>query len=550
MNDFKKKVVYQIYPKSFKDTNGTGTGDLKGVIEKLDYLQALGVDYIWLTPFYVSPQNDNGYDVADYYNIDPSYGTMEDVENLIAEAKKRNIYLMMDMVFNHVSTEHIWFKKAMAGEEKYLNYFFFKQGKANNQPPTNWNSKFGGPAWEYVEKFDKWYLHLFDKTQADLNWENPEVREEVKNIVRFWMEKGVKGFRFDVINLISKAGFEDDFSVDGDGRSFYTDGPRIHEFLQELARHSFAKDKDIITVGEMSSTTMENCYKYAGEKTGELSMVFTFHHLKVDFMGNEKWVLVPTDFMKLKQLIFDWQINMEKNNAWNAVFWCNHDQPRVISRFGSDDKYHKESGKMLATLIHCLRGTPYIYQGEEIGMTNPHFKSIEQYRDVESLNHYQILQDKGMTKEQALMILDVHSRDNSRTPMQWDDSINAGFTTGTPWIQTADNYTEINVKNSLEDKDSIFYYYQKLIQLRKNYDVIAYGDIKPLLREDKRVFAYERNYKGQKLIVICNFYPTTYEIELPYDLSNYKCILNNYKNEVKAKKIALKPYETLVYCNL
>lgn len=550
MNDFKKKVVYQIYPKSFKDTNGTGTGDLKGVIEKLDYLQTLGVDYIWLTPFYVSPQNDNGYDVTDYYNIDPSYGTMEDVENLIAEAKKRNIYLMMDMVFNHVSTEHIWFKKAMAGEEKYLNYFFFKQGKANNQPPTNWNSKFGGPAWEYVEKFDKWYLHLFDKTQADLNWENPEVREEVKNIVRFWMEKGVKGFRFDVINLISKAGFEDDFSVDGDGRSFYTDGPRIHEFLQELARDSFAKDKDIITVGEMSSTTMENCYKYAGEKTGELSMVFTFHHLKVDFMGNEKWVLVPTDFMKLKQLIFDWQINMEKNNAWNAVFWCNHDQPRVISRFGSDDKYHKESGKMLATLIHCLRGTPYIYQGEEIGMTNPHFKSIEQYRDVESLNHYQILQDKGMTKEQALMILDVHSRDNSRTPMQWDDSINAGFTTGTPWIQTADNYTEINVKNSLEDKDSIFYYYQKLIQLRKNYDVIAYGDIKPLLREDKRVFAYERNYKGQKLIVICNFYPTTYEIELPYDLSNYKCILNNYKNEAKAKKIALKPYETLVYCNL
>ena len=550
MNDFKKKVVYQIYPKSFKDTNGTGTGDLKGVIEKLDYLQTLGVDYIWLTPFYVSPQNDNGYDVADYYNIDLSYGTMEDVENLIAEAKKRNIYLMMDMVFNHVSTEHIWFKKAMAGEEKYLNYFFFKQGKANNQPPTNWNSKFGGPAWEYVEKFDKWYLHLFDKTQADLNWENPEVREEVKNIVRFWMEKGVKGFRFDVINLISKAGFEDDFSVDGDGRSFYTDGPRIHEFLQELARDSFAKDKDIITVGEMSSTTMENCYKYAGEKTGELSMVFTFHHLKVDFMGNEKWVLVPTDFMKLKQLIFDWQINMEKNNAWNAVFWCNHDQPRVISRFGSDDKYHKESGKMLATLIHCLRGTPYIYQGEEIGMTNPHFKSIEQYRDVESLNHYQILQDKGMTKEQALMILDVHSRDNSRTPMQWDDSINAGFTTGTPWIQTADNYTKINVKNSLEDKDSIFYYYQKLIQLRKNYDVIVYGDIKPLLREDKRVFAYERNYKGQKLIVICNFYPTTYEIELPYDLSNYKCILNNYKNEAKAKKIALKPYETLVYCNL
>ena len=268
--------------------------------------------------------------MREYYNSQTSNVTMKDVENLIAEAKKCNNYMIMDMVFNQVSTEHIWFKKDMTGEEKYFNYFFFKQGKANNQPPTNWNSKFGGPAWEYVEKFDKWYLHLFDKTQADLNWENPEVREEVKNIVRFWMEKGVKGFRFDVINLISKAGFEDDFSVDGDGRSFYTDGPRIHEFLQELARDSFAKDKDIITVGEMSSTTMENCYKYAGEKTGELSMVFTFHHLKVDFMGNEKWVLVPTDFMKLKQLIFDWQINMEKNNAWNAVFWGNHDQPRVL----------------------------------------------------------------------------------------------------------------------------------------------------------------------------------------------------------------------------
>ena len=542
MNDFKKKVVYQIYPKSFKDTNGTGTGDLKGVIEKLDYLQTLGVDYIWLTPFYVSPQNDNGYDVADYYNIDPSYGTMEDVENLIAEAKKRNIYLMMDMVFNHVSTEHIWFKKAMAGEEKYLNYFFFKQGKANNQPPTNWNSKFGGPAWEYVEKFDKWYLHLFDKTQADLNWENPEVREEVKNIVRFWMEKGVKGFRFDVINLISKAGFEDDFSVDGDGRSFYTDGPRIHEFLQELARDSFAKDKDIITVGEMSSTTMENCYKYAGEKTGELSMVFTFHHLKVDFMGNEKWVLVPTDFMKLKQLIFDWQINMEKNNAWNAVFWCNHDQPRVISRFGSNDKYHKESGKMLATLIHCLRGTPYIYQGEELGMTNIYFDSIDDYKDIECIDNYRELTESGLiSKEDMIRYLGLRGRDNARTPMQWSDSPNAGFTVGTPWIKVNPNYKEINAESQISDKSSVFHYYKKLIQLRKEYDIIIDGHYNLLLPEDERIFAYERILGGQKLLVICNFTQEEAECTLA-NINEGTVLISNYENH---KPHMMQPYEAI-----
>ena len=545
MNDFKKKVVYQIYPKSFKDTNGTGTGDLKGVIEKLDYLQTLGVDYIWLTPFYVSPQNDNGYDVADYYNIDPSYGTMEDVENLIAEAKKRNIYLMMDMVFNHVSTEHIWFKKAMAGEEKYLNYFFFKQGKANNQPPTNWNSKFGGPAWEYVEKFDKWYLHLFDKTQADLNWENPEVREEVKNIVRFWMEKGVKGFRFDVINLISKAGFEDDFSVDGDGRSFYTDGPRIHEFLQELARDSFAKDKDIITVGEMSSTTMENCYKYAGEKTGELSMVFTFHHLKVDFMGNEKWVLVPTDFMKLKQLIFDWQINMEKNNAWNAVFWCNHDQPRVISRFGSDDKYHKESGKMLATLIHCLRGTPYIYQGEEIGMTNIEFNDLADFADIESVNAYKERMANNILKEEILKSLRAKARDNARTPMQWNSDVNAGFSKVKPWYRVNRNYIDVNVEKALADKNSIFYCYQKLIKMRKENPIMIYGEYDLLLAEDKNIFAYTRKYEDKTWLIICNFY----DKEVDFNLEGTgKILISNYEDTITdLTKGHLRPYEAVIY---
>ena len=356
------------------------------------------------------------------------------------------------------------------------------------------------------------------------------------------MEKGVKGFRFDVINLISKAGFEDDFSVDGDGRSFYTDGLRIHEFLQELARDSFAKDKDIITVGEMSSTTMENCYKYAGEKTGELSMVFTFHHLKVDFMGNEKWVLVPTDFMKLKQLIFDWQINMEKNNAWNAVFWCNHDQPRVISRFGSDDKYHKESGKMLATLIHCLRGTPYIYQGEELGMTNIYFDSIDDYKDIECIDNYRELTESGLiSKEDMIRYLGLRGRDNARTPMQWSDSPNAGFTVGTPWIKVNPNYKEINAESQISDKSSVFHYYKKLIQLRKEYDIIIDGHYNLLLPEDERIFAYERILGGQKLLVICNFTQEEAECTLA-NINEGTVLISNYENH---KPHMMQPYEAI-----
>ena len=318
--------------------------------------------------------------MADYYNIDPRYGTMEDVDELIAEADKRGMGLMFDMVFNHVSTDHEWFKKAMQGDPYYKDFFYFRKGKPDGSAPTNWVSKFGGSAWEYVEKFDEYYLHLFDVTQADLNWENENVRREVQNIVKFWMEKGVKGFRFDVINLISKAGFEDD--PDGDGRKFYTDGPKIHQYLKGLNANSFGQDPQIVTVGEMSSTTMENCFQYAGADTGELTMVFSFHHLKVDFMGNEKWVLVPADFQKLKDIMFDWQVNMEEHDAWNAVFWCNHDQPRVVSRFGDEGKYWKESAKMLGTIVHCLRGTPYVYQGEEIGMTNTDFTDISQFRDV------------------------------------------------------------------------------------------------------------------------------------------------------------------------
>lgn len=549
--DFRKSTVYQIYPKSFCDTNKDGLGDLRGVIEKLDYIKELGVDYIWLTPFFVSPQNDNGYDVADYYNIDPRYGTMEDVEELIAEADKRGMGLMFDMVFNHVSTDHEWFKKAMEGDPYYKDFFYFRKGKPDGSAPTNWVSKFGGSAWEYVEKFDEYYLHLFDVTQADLNWENENVRREVQNIVKFWMEKGVKGFRFDVINLISKAGFEDD--PDGDGRKFYTDGPKIHQYLKGLNANSFGQDPQIVTVGEMSSTTMENCFQYAGADTDELTMVFSFHHLKVDFMGNEKWVLVPADFQKLKDIMFDWQVNMEEHNAWNAVFWCNHDQPRVVSRFGDEGKYWKESAKMLGTIAHCMRGTPYVYQGEEIGMTNTDFTDISQFRDVESLNNYQILQDKGMSPDDALRIIQVHSRDNGRTPMQWDDSKYAGFTaedsTAEPWIAVNSNHTKVNAADQLKDEDSIFHYYQKLIAMRKDLDVIAYGDIEPLDQKNPSVFAYRRIYEGHEMIVAANFYGRDYEWKNAPELEGFEKILGNYaETEVTAEgAMKMKPYEAAVY---
>lgn len=549
--DFRKSTVYQIYPKSFCDTNKDGLGDLRGVIEKLDYIKELGVDYIWLTPFFVSPQNDNGYDVADYYNIDPRYGTMEDVDELIAEADKRGMGLMFDMVFNHVSTDHEWFKKAMQGDPYYKDFFYFRKGKPDGSAPTNWVSKFGGSAWEYVEKFDEYYLHLFDVTQADLNWENENVRREVQNIVKFWMEKGVKGFRFDVINLISKAGFEDD--PDGDGRKFYTDGPKIHQYLKGLNANSFGQDPQIVTVGEMSSTTMENCFQYAGADTGELTMVFSFHHLKVDFMGNEKWVLVPADFQKLKDIMFDWQVNMEEHDAWNAVFWCNHDQPRVVSRFGDEGKYWKESAKMLGTIVHCLRGTPYVYQGEEIGMTNTDFTDISQFRDVESLNNYQILQDKGMSPSDALRIIQVHSRDNGRTPMQWDASRYAGFTAedsaAEPWIAVNSNHTKVNAADQLKDEDSIFRYYQKLIAMRKDLDVIAYGDIEPLDQKNPSVFAYRRTYEGHEMIVAANFYGRDYEWKKAPELEGFEKILGNYEEtEVTAEgAMKMKPYEAVVY---
>lgn len=544
--NFENKVVYQIYPKSFYDSNNDGIGDLNGITEKLDYIKHLGVDYIWITPFFVSPQKDNGYDVADYCNIDLTYGTMEDFDRLSAEAKKRGIGIMLDMVFNHTSTEHKWFKKALAGEKKYQDFYIFKKGEKNN-PPTNWVSKFGGNAWEYVEELESYYLHLFDRTQADLNWENPEVREEIYKVVKFWLDKGVNGFRFDVVNLISKPEkFENDYQ--GDGRRFYTDGPKIHEYLKGLNQNTFGQKEDIITVGEMSSTSMENCFKYSGKDENELSMVFNFHHLKVDYKNKDKWALQPFDFQELKDILNSWQVGMQEHNAWSALFWCNHDQPRVVSRFGDDKNYWKKSAKMLGTVVHMLRGTPYIYQGEEIGMTNAYFDTISQYKDVESINYHKILIDSGLSDEEAMKIVMERSRDNGRTPMQWSDEINSGFSKGTPWIESIKNYKEINVKNQIDDEDSIFNYYRKLIALRKEHRVIALGKTIPLAENDKNVYMFKRVLENEELLVVTNFYNVECSIELNFEIEGYECILSNNGEKVTLEKnLKLQPYDALVF---
>ncbi|RKJ76450.1 alpha,alpha-phosphotrehalase [Butyricicoccus sp. 1XD8-22] len=544
MANFKDKVIYQIYVKSFYDSNGDGLGDLRGIIEKLDYLQALGVDYLWLTPFFRSPLNDNGYDVADYLAIDPVFGSIGDVETLIAEAKKRGMKLMFDMVFNHTSTEHEWFQKALAGDPYYLNFYIFRDGTPD-APPTNWQSKFGGSAWEYVPHLGKWYLHLYDKSQADLNWDNPAVREAVADVLRFWKSKGVEGFRFDVVNLISKpAQFEDD-NV-GDGRRFYTDGPHVHEYLKEMV--AAAGIGDLVTVGEMSSTSLDNCIRYTTDN--ELSMVFSFHHLKVDYKNGDKWELQPVDYGALKRLFADWQLEMQQAGGWNALFLCNHDQPRAVSRFGDDKYYWKQSAKMLAACIHMMRGTPYIFQGEELGITNAGYTDISQYRDVESLNYYRIMLESGKTKEEALETLRQRSRDNGRTPMQWDDRPNAGFTDGTPWIQPPDNYRTINVEEELQDPDSILYFYKALIRLRKENPLISDGQIEFLYPDETRLLAYRRFLGNDSLWVFNNL--SGEELSLPSVRWSNGCerMLGNYP-EVSAPegRLLLRPYETIV-CRL
>ncbi|GAB7387633.1 alpha,alpha-phosphotrehalase [Bacillaceae bacterium] len=551
---WKKAVVYQIYPKSFKDTTGSGTGDLRGIIEKLDYLQELGVDVVWLTPIYESPQRDNGYDISDYYRIDPRYGTMETFEELLREAHARGIKVVMDIVVNHTSTEHPWFKEASRSKDNpYRDFYIWRDGE-NDGPPNNWRSKFGGSAWEYDGKTGQYYLHLFDVTQADLNWENPKLREEIYKMMRFWLDKGVDGFRLDVINLISKDQRFPNDTLAGptdDGRKYYTDGPRIHEFLKEMNERVFSRYPQMMTVGEMSSTTIENCVKYTNPKEKELNMVFSFHHLKVDYPDGEKWAAADFDFWQLKRILSEWQYGMQKGGGWNALFWCNHDQPRAVSRFGDDGRYRKESAKMLATALHFLQGTPFIYQGEEIGMTNPNFDDIRDYRDVESLNAYRLLRKQGKPEHEIIAALKQKSRDNARTPMQWSAEENAGFTTGTPWIKVAPNYRTINVANALQDKDSIFYHYRKLIRLRNEYDVIAYGDFRWILEDDPQIFAYVRSYRSESLLVVNNFFGKETVFTLPKEIvlpESSRILISNYPDtENNFRRLVLRPYESVAF---
>lgn len=549
MKDCSQEVVYQIYPKSFQDTDDDGLGDLQGIIQHLDYLQTLGVTCIWLNPIYPSPQNDNGYDVTDYIAINPDYGTMADFEQLVQESAKRGISIMLDMVFNHTSTEHEWFKKALANDPHYKNYYIWKKSK-NGQLPTNWPSKFGGPCWQYVEQFDEYYLHLFDPTQADLNLSNPDVRDELVKILKFWLDKGVRGFRFDVINLIDKMSYEDAHGTEG--KEYYTDGPKVGTYINELYERAL-KEYDPMTVGEMSATTIQKCAQYSNPKNNELTMCFNFHHLKVDYFNKEKWTLMPFDFQELKSLFNAWDVEMEKEGGWNALFWNCHDQPRSLSRFGDPVHYPKESAKMLAAINFTRRGTPYIHYGEEIGMTNLNTHSITEYRDVESLNAAKMLKEKGYSEQEILDILHAKSRDNGRIPMQWNNTKNGGFSTVEPWLESNDNLDTVNVKSCLEDPDSIFYYYQKLIQLKKKNLALRYGTTIPELVEDPSLYAYRRvldakdphNPTGKEEEILCihNFYDK--EANCTLNLNGYTRVLSNYE-DFDASKTTLRPYESLI----
>ncbi|WP_079514357.1 alpha,alpha-phosphotrehalase [Rossellomorea marisflavi] len=552
---WKKAAVYQIYPKSFNDTTGNGVGDIQGITQKLDYLNKLGVDVIWLTPIYESPQRDNGYDISDYFSIHTEYGTMEDFEILLSEAHARGIKVILDIVINHTSTENQWFiESRQSKDSEFRDFYIWRDGKPDDSEPTNWQSKFGGNAWQYDEATGQYYLHLFDVTQADLNWENDAVRRKLYDMMLFWLDKGVDGFRLDVINLISKdQRFPDDdgSTAPGDGRKFYTDGPKVHDYMQEMNREVFSKH-DIMTVGEMSSTTIDNCIKYSRPDRNELSMTFNFHHLKVDYPGGEKWTVADFDFQQLKDILSTWQKEMHDGGGWNALFWCNHDQPRIVSRYGNDGEFHKESAKMLATTIHMMQGTPYIYQGEEFGMTNPKFTSIDEYRDVESINMFNIMKEQGKSEDEILEILRHKSRDNSRTPVQWDGSENAGFTSGQPWIPVAKNFREFNAEAAMDDPSSVFYHYQKLIKLRKEYDVITDGDYQLILEGDPQLFAYVRNGEDEKLLVVNNFYGTDATFTLPEEVNvngwKSDILLSNYEDSANVyTHMNLRPYESVVF---
>ncbi|CTI73634.1 alpha,alpha-phosphotrehalase [Streptococcus pneumoniae] len=537
----KGKVVYQIYPKSYKDTTENGIGDFRGIIEKIPYLAKLGVDMVWLNPFYPSPQRDNGYDISDYMAVDPLFGDMADFEEMVCVGKEHKIDFMLDMVLNHCSTEHEWFQKALAGDKYYQDFFFIQD------QPTDWQSKFGGSAWAPFGDTGKYYLHLFDETQADLNWRNSNVRKELFKVVNFWRDKGVKGFRFDVINLIGK----DEVSVDcpeNEGKPAYTDKPIVHNYLRMMNQATFGSDDSFMTVGEMSSTTMENCVLYSSPDRQELSMTFNFHHLKVDYKDGQKWTLAPFDFEELKSLYHSWGKEMSDKDGWSALFWNNHDQPRALNRFVDIQNFRKEGATMLAASIHLSRGTPYIYMGEEIGMIDPDYDSMADYVDVESLNAYKMLLEEGKSQQEAFQIIQAKSRDNSRIPMQWDASENAGFSTGTPWLKAGKSYKDINVENEIQGP--IFTFYQDLIRLRKEMPIISEGSYKPAFEDSKQVYAFERQFEDQKLLVLNNFYAKEVEIDLPAVYQNGQILISNYEDAEVSEKILLKPYQTLaIYVN-
>lgn len=532
----KRKVVYQIYPKSYKDTTGNGIGDLQGIIEKIPYLAKLGVDMVWLNPFYPSPQHDNGYDISDYTAVNPLFGNMADFEEMVKVGKEYGIEFMLDMVLNHCSTEHEWFQKALAGDNYYQDFFFLRD------EPTDWLSKFGGSAWAPFGDTGKYYLHLYDVTQADLNWHNPHVREELFKVVHFWLDKGVKGFRFDVINVIGKDEILEN-CPENDGKPAYTDRPIVHEYLHMLNEETFGTDEAIMTVGEMSATNIENCILYTAPERHELSMAFNFHHLKVDYENGKKWTLKNFDFEELKRLFHTWGKEMSDHNGWSALFWNNHDQPRALNRFVDVKNFRNEGATMLAASIHLSRGTPYIYMGEEIGMIDPDYDSMEDYADVESFNAYQMLLNAGKTPEEAFKIIQVKSRDNSRTPMQWDDSENAGFTSGTPWLKAAKSYSEINVNNEIQGP--IFTFYQKLIALRKKLPLIAEGSYKPAYEDSQQVYAFERQLDDEKLLVLNNFYSDPITVDVLPEYQNGEVLLSNYEVAQIAAVVTLRPYESL-----
>lgn len=532
----KTKVVYQIYPKSFKDTTGNGIGDFQGIIEKIPYLKELGVDMVWLNPFYPSPQRDNGYDISDYTAVNPLFGTMSDFEEMVQVGKEYGIDFMLDMVLNHCSTEHEWFQKALAGDPYYQDFFFLRD------EPTDWLSKFGGSAWAPFGTTGKYYLHLFDVTQADLNWRNPHVRKELFKVVNFWRNKGVKGFRFDVINLIGKDEVLEN-CPENDGKPAYTDKPIVHDYLHMLNEATFGQADSFITVGEMSATTIESCILYTDPARHELSMAFNFHHLKVDYENGQKWSLKKFDFEELKRLFHTWGKEMNDHDGWSALFWNNHDQPRALNRFVDVQHFRNEGATMLAASIHLSRGTPYIYMGEEIGMVDPDYDSMADYVDVESINAYQMLLEQGKTPEEAFAIIQTKSRDNSRTPMQWDDSANAGFTTGTPWLKAGKSYPEINVENEMQGP--IFTFYQKLIALRKELPIIAEGSYRPVYEDSQQVYAFERQLGDERLLVLNNFYPDPITIDILPEYQNGEVLLSNYEEAQTAEVVTLRPYESL-----